>query len=319
MRDIPALVAPAPVDDVAAEQVIVWRDEERQADASGARHEQLGAAARATAKSRRLMIGELCAKQRAQWPTSGPRARGWGEWLARAKLDDSTAWRYIDAWKNRNKPDDDVGDPSQPPAVRGKSDPPPSAQSIGDRDATPANVLGASGAPARGTYCTPRKYAMAVGPWDLDPFSNPRSHIVAIMSCQLERDDDGIADPSRPGSFRTNGGLIVATETTRVWLQPPYTRGFVERVIAHYGHTRFCALLRFAPDTEWFAKLWPLVRVIALPRERLPFETPDGVEIEGADEGEDRGAPFPHVFYYRDERDVTDAIRALCIVLRVDH
>src|SRR6476646_7812658 len=100
MKPIAAIVETAP--DLAAEQVIVWREEERHAETSAARLEQQAGAARATAATRRLQIGELLVKQREKWPLSGPRARGWGEWLAKAKLDDSTAWRYMDAWKNRN-------------------------------------------------------------------------------------------------------------------------------------------------------------------------------------------------------------------------
>lgn len=194
----------------------------------------------------------------------------------------------------------------------------------GDRDTKPANVHGGSGEKARGTFCTPKKYADALGSWDLDPFSNPRAHIAASVRCMLEDGGDGLVE-GEPGSYRTGGEVThvqlvaVADASTRVFLQPPYERGFLERVFAHYGHTRFCALLRFAPDTKWFAAMWPRVKAIAIPRERIAFETPEGVRIEGADERRAAGAPFPHVFYYADERDVTDAIRALCIVLRVEH
>lgn len=304
MKPIPAIVEQHIDVDLIAEQIIVALAGEREATSSAVRHEQLGAAARETAKARRIEIGRLLLKTRAAWPERGPNAKGWGEFLKRIGIDQSTAWRYMHP------------DQPEPGAVPKVSCEP--HENI-DRDATPANVLGASGEANRGTYCTPKKYADAVGPWDLDPFSNPRSSIVSTLRCMLEDGGDGLADASTPGSFRlADGSVVVAMPTTRVYLQPPYARKVIERVISHYKHTRFCALLRFAPETGWFTDLWPCVRVIAIPRERLPFETPDGVELEGADAGEDRGAPFPHVFYYRDERDVTDEIRRLCIVLRVD-
>lgn len=365
MKPIPAIVESA--SDLAAEQIIVWRTEERDAETSAIRWEQQAGTARATAKVRRLQIGELCAKQREKWPLSGPNARGWGLWLAKAKLDDSTAWRYIEAWKNRDKPGGDVGDPSHPDPVRGNADgddepddggprirplpghapdPPPFRQMTEDEwiqglgrlnpdvrkrimaaagppialelapDPTTANVHGGSGERKRGSYCTPKKWAHAVGPFDLDPFTNKRSHIAAVDRCMLENGGDGLV-VGEPGSYRvgSDGPVKIATTSTRTWWQPPYEREFIERVVKHYGHTRFCALLRFAPDTKWFAAMWPLVAVIAVPMERLAFETPEGVLLADADEGEDKGAPFPHVFYYSDPRDVTDEIARTCILL----
>lgn len=303
--------APTAADELAADQVIVWRSEERDAETSAARHEQVAAAARGTARERKLMIGRVCVKQRAKWPASGPNARGWGEWLARAKLDDSTAWRYMESWKNRDKPQGgDVGDSSQSGGTRGKS---------GSSD-NPANVHGGSGEVARGSFCTPLKWATAVGSWDLDPFGNPHSHIVAKYICMLENGGDGLGDPTVPGSYRFgpehSDCIGRADETTRTFWQPPYERGFIARVVKHYGHTRFCALLRWAPDTKWFAAMWSRVQLVAFPLERIAFETPDGVALEGADDSdEDRGAPFPHAFYYADPRDVTPAIYEACIVL----
>lgn len=41
--------------------------------------------------------------------------------------------------------------------------------------------------------CTPRDLALDLGTFDLDPCSNPRSHILARVSFQLERGEDGLA------------------------------------------------------------------------------------------------------------------------------
>lgn len=357
MKSAAARAKPAS-DDLAAEQVIVWRTEERDAETSAVRHEQQAGAARATAKARRLQIGELCAKQREKWPQSGPNAKGWGLWLAKAKLDDSTAWRYIDAWKNRDKPGDDVGDPSHPAPVRGNPDDdepddggprvrplpcrapdqPPFRQ-LTEEDimqaiarlppearrrivkAARVNVKGGSGDEDRGTWCTAKDWAVAVGAWDLDPFSNPRSHILSAVRCMLEDGGDafGGGKPGEtPGLYLTGtsglqpGRSAVADELTRVWIQPPYE--LVAAAIAHYGHTRFCALLRWSPDVKaWFPELWRRTAVVAHPWcERMEFEPPPGVDKSG-------DMPFPHALFYAHEGDITDAVRARCIIHHINH
>lgn len=280
------------------------------------------AVAEANVRERRLELGRALIEARRLFPTTGRNAGGWSRFVADRKLDMDVALDamkyagYVEAHYPNRKPGDALPSRKQAGLDKGSA----GAGTLSDA----ANVHGGSGEKPRGTFCTPRKYAIAVGSWDLDPFSNPRSHIVAAVRCMLEDGGDGFGDGT-PGSYRTGGEVTlvqlvaVADASTHVWLQPPYERGFVERVVKHYGHTRFCALLRFAPDTEWFEQLWPRVRAIAIPRERIPFETPDGVQLEDADGGEDRGAPFPHVFYYADRRDITDEIRRLCIVLPVDH
>jgi hypothetical protein len=319
VKPIPAIVEKAQVDvDLVEKQLAVALAGERDARNSAERHEKLGEAARATEQARRTEIGRLLLKARGAWPERGPNAKGWGEFLKRVQLDDSTAHRYMQEAK-------DPSFLSRQRAVRENS-------GAGESGPAPVNGNGGSGDPARGTYCTPAKYAAAVGAWDLDPFSNPRSRIVSRESCQLERGDNGLLDPELPGSYLLAGadrptepfdiesddaivaaaarGRRRATESTRVWIQPPYS--IVEAAIAHYGHTRFCALLRFDPSTEWFAVLWKLTRVVAIPfGERLEFEGPPDIETSAN--------PYPHAFYYADERDVTPAIRELCIVLRVEH
>lgn len=290
------------------------------------------AAAAANMRERRLELGRALVEARALFPATGRNAGGWSRFIAERKINMDVAldaMKYAGYVEGHCRP----GDPL-PTRKEAGIDPPRSGpERVGSAGAfPPANVNGGSGEPARGTYCTPAKYAAAVGPWDLDPFSNPRSHIVSTESCQLERGDNGLLDPELAGSYLLAGadrptgpfdlesddaivaaarrGQRRATASTRVWIQPPYS--IVEAVIAHYGHTRFCALLRFDPSTDWFATLWKLTRVVAIPfGERLEFEGPP--EIKTSEN------PYPHAFYYADERDVTPAIRELCIVLRVEH
>lgn len=171
----------------------------------------------------------------------------------------------------------------------------------------------------RGAWCSPREYTAAVGCFDVDPFTNPRSTLMARRTCMLERGDDGLGLDRRqtPGTYYVNSascdecrgsgcnacGYHVADADTRVWIQPPYD--VVLAVIAHYGHSRFTALLRLDTSTAWFERLWSLSEVIMVPRrDRLEFVPPPGVRPSSN--------PFPHGLYYRRASDVTPAISALC-------
>lgn len=314
----------------------------------------------AAAKVRRLQLGQWLSQARTAWPERGPTAKGWGEFCERVKIPDSTARAYIAEYRDpagfaerkagsakpegRSELEDDdqtgpriVPAPTSPPVLFAELTPDQVIDAIKrlkpeDRKRVlrdgKANVIGGSKEVERGTWCTPRAIADAVGPWDVDPFANPRSHIAAVVRCMLEDGGDGFGGGkpgetpglyltgSRPGLPSISG---VADETTRVWIQSPYE--IVLEAIAHYGHTRFCALLRWSPDTEWFARMWPRVQVVAFPvggalrastgATRIEFEPPDGIEASSN--------PYPHALYYADERDVTDAVRKLCIVLPVNH
>lgn len=164
----------------------------------------------------------------------------------------------------------------------------------------------------RGAWCTPKKYAIAVGPHHLDPFSNARSHILAGVTCELERGDDGFgvgALEYRPGAFYTRtGGYDYAGADWRVWIQPDYK--YVLEAVRHYGHTRFTALLRLDPSTEWFGELYAISEAIYVPRrDRIEFDPPPGVEPSSN--------PFPHGFFYRRAEDATAEIRSLCFEWRI--
>jgi hypothetical protein len=172
------------------------------------------------------------------------------------------------------------------------------------------NVRGGSRDPNRGKWCTEKKIADAVGPFDLDPFSNPRSHIVATHACMLERDEDGMVDRSRPGSYLLrdpNLGLVQLTAgpEDRAWIQPPYN--IVEEALDHYGNTRFAALLRFDPRPAWFRTLWRLTRLVCVLR-KVAFEPPPGVKASTN--------TFPHAIYYSRVEDATPAILRMCISWR---
>lgn len=356
MKPIPAIVEPAPVDiDAAAEHIIVALAGEQDAVRSATRHEQLGQAARETAALRRREVGSWLAKVRPSWPASGPRARGWSEFIARVKLDDSTAVRYMrearggmvhgdgpctsspqDSAHERGvsqTPDDD-----EPIEVQGRPRDVPPFRQLSEDDIVQAlarldpearkrvlksgkvNLQGNSGDVERGTWTTSEKWARAIGQVELDPFSNPRSKIASVHRCMLEDGGDGFGggEPGEPPGLyllgdRHGSRTGIATAETTTFFQWPYSPGFAERAIAHYGHTRFRALLRWSPDTAWFRMLWPLVSTIAIPQERIEFDPPPGVAKP------DSTISYPHTLYYANWRDVTDEVRALCIVISIDH
>ena len=210
---------------------------------------------------------------------------------------------------------------------------PGSAPEVQTGSVRTGNVRGGTGDPVRGSYCTPKYVADAVGPVDLDPFSNEHSHIQAAVSLSLARGEDGFGDKA-PGSFlvsmeqverlapglrrdlapvgivqATNArALLRATALTKTWIQPDYTETLL--AIRHYLHTRWIALLRFDPRPEWNeiiggAAGWIGVLSNSPGHRSFEFDFPPGV---------DRGAgnTFPHALYARRYEDVTPAMRALC-------
>lgn len=149
--------------------------------------------------------------------------------------------------------------------------------------------------PDRDTWCTPYKYARAVGWWDLDPATNSRSHILAHRTFQLDKGQNGLALAR------------FVSRNTRVWINPPYSD--VMPWVLAYGHTRFCFLVKFDPSTKWCRELIARTALVLFPREeRLEFEPPPGVE-GGSN-------PFPHGFFFAREEDASPEIRALCYAWR---
>lgn len=164
----------------------------------------------------------------------------------------------------------------------------------------------------RGAWCTPKKYAEAVGQFHLDPFSNYRSHIASDFACWLERGDDGFgvgAPLDKPGAFYVGSrGYQYASEDWRVWIQPDYE--YVLEAIAHYKHTRFTALLRLDPSTQWFDELFAVSELILVPKgDRIEFDPPPGVKASSN--------PFPHGLFYRHAEDATAEIHNMCFEWRV--
>lgn len=154
------------------------------------------------------------------------------------------------------------------------------------------------GTAVRDSWCTPAWIASAIGKFDLDPCSNSLGHIRATCRYSLDDGDDGL-DPK----------MANVASSTRTYVNPPYSKGQVERWIAAYGHTRFCFLLRFDPSTEWFARIFKLSQLVAIPRgRRVNFEPPPGVRASSN--------VFPHALFYARAEDATPAILRACIAWR---
>lgn len=112
--------------------------------------------------------------------------------------------------------------------------------------------------PTSDAWTTPLWVAELVGRWDLDPASNPRSHIRARRSYQLERGEDGLRLPWR-GSIYCN---------------PPYSEPlpWCERLARH--EAPWCALVKLDTSTRWWAVLLLSGASWAPFRRRLRFGLP---------------------------------------------
>lgn len=175
------------------------------------------------------------------------------------------------------------------------------------------NVFGGSGKEeGRDSACTPRWMAELIGPVKLDPATNERSHIQAEFNCILDRGDDGLyREKVKPGKFWCGGRSHYAREGWDVFINCGYNRGEVLRWVNHYGHTRFIFLLKWSPDTEWFANLLPRCTHVWFPLVRVDFEPPPGVEFSSN--------PLPHALYLREpSEELCKRLRGAGWLLRVD-
>jgi hypothetical protein len=298
MKPIPAIVEPAFDADLVAEQVIVALAdlkaiENKIVRVRGQLEDALGAV-----RARRLDLGRWLSRARAAWPQRGPNAKGWGEFLARVKIPESTARMYIAEYRD-------------PEGFAEKKDQAQrkllgSGPEAGDRDIKPDNVE--SGPETddeieidRDTWCTPKWLTDAIGEFDLDPCSNERSSVRSTTKFALDLGVDGLAHAED-----VQAGW-------RVFVNPPYSD--VGPWITAYGHTRFCFLLKLDTSTRWFADLIERTQLILIPRlKRIGFVPPPGVPPEKA-----AAQQFPHALFYARIDDATPEIRALCYHWHVEH
>lgn len=126
-------------------------------------------------------------------------------------------------------------------------------------------------------WCTNAELARLLGPFDLDPCSNERSHIQAAVRCWI----GGPAD--------LGDGLALDWERRSTFCNPPYSdvMPWARKLAAHDGP--WCALLKLDPSTKWWAELMRAMPTVAPFRKRLKFERPDKPPLT---------ANFPSVLVY---------------------
>lgn len=108
--------------------------------------------------------------------------------------------------------------------------------------------------------CTPRDLALDLGEFDLDPCSNPRSHVRAAKSYMLERGECGLSLRWAP--------------LWSVYCNGPYSDPlpWCERLRSHQGP--WCSLWKLETTTEWFRQLMAAGATWAPFRQRLRYERP---------------------------------------------
>lgn len=156
--------------------------------------------------------------------------------------------------------------------------------------------------PDRDTWCTPLKWARALGRVYLDPCWNERSHIDARITFDFE---------GRGQNALLLARYIAPKPPGLVFVNPPYSRGQLIQFVEAFAHTRFCFLVRMDTSTVWWAKLWPRVELMCVPKRRVNFEPPPGVP--------NPGVRFPHVFLFARSDDATTKMRRMCYVNHPDH
>lgn len=67
----------------------------READVQAEKADKRAEAARGAAAMRRIECGRALMAVRKIWPSRGPNAKGWGEYLAKEGIEQSTAWNYM--------------------------------------------------------------------------------------------------------------------------------------------------------------------------------------------------------------------------------
>lgn len=131
-----------------------------------------------------------------------------------------------------------------------------------------AHVAHNSGEPE---WYTPPEYLDAaravLGAIDLDPASSEIAQKSVQADAYFTKDDDGLAQPWQG----------------RVWMNPPYTSGLVDKFVAklaeHHEADEVPAavcLVNNATDTQWFRQAASVASAICFPTGRVRFLDPEG-------------------------------------------
>ena len=132
-------------------------------------------------------------------------------------------------------------------------------------------------------WCTPEQYIEAarkvMGVIDLDPASSAIAQQTVKAKKYFTRADDGL-------QYEWAG---------RIWLNPPYSRGLLDKFVDKLLASTFEAaivLTDSSTETGWFSRLATRAQMICFSTKRIKFLRPDGTEGNGSPT---RGSAF---FYF---------------------
>ena len=100
---------------------------------------------------------------------------------------------------------------------------------------------------------------------DLDPASSSKAQETVRATKFFTIEDDGLAHPWKG----------------RVWLNPPYERGLVDKFVSHLLEQPFeqaCVLVNNATETGWAQALLKQSESVCFPSSRIRYLAPDGVK-----------------------------------------
>lgn len=193
-----------------SEAVAILRDVQqaliayRDAEARELRIGKSFSTAREIAARRRLELGEQLVRARPLWPRSGPKAKGWGEFLSKIGLEQQRAWECMKlaGYVEEVSPHSSKGGETSVPTLveAGARSAPkltlvPPVSEAEDIDEVVATLPPTPNKVDRDAYCTPIEVTEALPFVDLDPCSNPRSTVRARTTYSLEAGQDGLALP----------------------------------------------------------------------------------------------------------------------------
>jgi hypothetical protein len=142
----------------------------------------------------------------------------------------------------------------------------------------------------RDTYCTPLWFAELMPEVDLDPATNPRSHIRSRAQYMVERRQNGLKLPWR--------GML--------WLNPPYSNPdpWALKLYDESNAGRVTdagILVNVDSSTLWWRAFTHVCRNMLMLTRRVAFDAPPGVDLSGS-----------HVAQRPQALLATDGFRAKC-------